>query len=82
MIKGAKSWEELGRGGEGKKEREREKERNGARRWEHEVYFQGRDGNKETWKMSAMTQNMNIRDEGKKAKKSECARRKGDKVER
>ena len=80
MIKGAKSWEELGRGGEGKKERERE--RNGARGRRHEEYFRARDGNKETWKMSAMTQNMNIRDEGKKAKKSEGARRKGDKVER
>ena len=32
--------------------------------------------------MSAMTQNMNIRDEGKKAKKIEGARRRGDKVKR
>ena len=64
------------------KEKERERERNGARRRKHEEYFWGRDGKKETWKMSAMTHNMNIRDEGKKAKKSEGSRRKGDKVER
>ena len=49
-----------GRREEGKEEREGE-ESNGARRREREGYFQRRDGNKETWKMSAMTENMNER---------------------
>ena len=78
-IKGAKSWEEGEKGEKRGRGRGREMEGGGGNMRD---IFRERDGNKETWKMSVMTQNMNICDKGKKAKKSEAARKKGDKVER